>query len=119
MKKVILVIRDGWGFNPKKGKNAIKAADTKNTDMLESKYPHTLLNASGKAVGLPKGFQGNSEVGHLTIGSGRIILQPMIRINKAIKSGKFFKNKALLKAIKNCKKNKSAMHLMGLLQGFL
>ncbi len=116
MKKVILVIRDGWGFNQKKEKNAIKAADTKNTDMLTRKYSHTLLNTSGQAVGLPKGFQGNSEVGHLTIGSGRIILQPMIRINKAIESGEFFKNKAFLKAVKNCKKNKSTMHLMGLLQ---
>ncbi len=116
MKKVILVIRDGWGFNPKKEKNAIKAANTKNTDRLMKEYPNTLLNASGQAVGLPKGFQGNSEVGHLTIGSGRIVFQPMERINKAIKTGKFFKNKAFLKAIKSCKKNKSTMHLMGLLQ---
>ena len=116
MKKVILVIRDGWGFSPKKEKNAIRAANTENTDRLMKECPNTLLNASGRAVGLPKGFQGNSEVGHLTIGSGRIILQPMIRINKAIKSREFFKNKALLKAVENCKKNKSAMHLIGLLQ---
>jgi len=116
MKKVILVIRDGWGFNPKKEKNAIRAANTENTDRLMKNYPTVLLNASGKAVGLPKGFQGNSEVGHLTIGSGRIIFQPMERINKAIKTGKFFKNKEFLKAIKNCKKNKSTMHLIGLLQ---
>ena len=67
MKKVILVIRDGWGFNPKKEKNAMRAANTKNTDKLMKEYPTTLINASGKAVGLPKGFQGNSEIGHLTI----------------------------------------------------
>lgn len=116
MRKVILVIRDGWGYNPKKENNAIAAAKTPNTDMLMKKYPNTLLNCSGEAVGLPEGYQGNSEVGHLTIGSGRIIFQPLVRINKAIESGEFFKNKAFLKAIENCKKNATSLHLIGLLQ---
>jgi len=116
VKKVILVIRDGWGHNPEKSNNAIVAANTVNTDTLMHKYPNTLLSCSGEAVGLPKGFQGNSEVGHLTIGSGRINFQPMVRINKAIESGEFFKNKAFLAAVKNCKKNKSSLHLIGLLQ---
>ncbi len=116
MKKVILVIRDGWGFNPKEEKNAIFFADTPETDGLMKDYPNTLLKCSGKAVGLPKGYQGNSEVGHLTIGSGRINFQPMARINKAIESGEFFKNKAFLDAIKNCRKNNSRLHIIGLLQ---
>jgi len=116
MRKIILVIRDGWGYNPKKELNAIACAKTPNTDRLMLEYPNALLECSGEAVGLPPGYQGNSEVGHLTIGSGRIIFQPMQRINKAIETGDFFKNKAFLKAIENCKKNKSALHLIGLLQ---
>lgn len=116
MKRVILVIRDGWGYNPRKTENAIAEAGTPNTDYLMKKYPNTLLKASGNAVGLPEGYQGNSEVGHLTIGSGRIMLQPMVRINKAIKTGEFFRNKALLGAINNCKRNKTKLHLIGLLQ---
>lgn len=116
MHKVILLIRDGWGYNPAKKGNAIATAKTPNTDALMKKYPHTLLQCSGEAVGLSKGFQGNSEVGHLTIGSGRIIFQPMERINYDIANGDFFKNPAFLKAIENCKKHKTALHLIGLLQ---
>ncbi len=116
MKKVILVIRDGWGFNPKKEQNAIAAAKTPNTNRLMQEYPNTLLKCSGEAVGLGKGYQGNSEVGHLTIGSGRIIWQPMERINNAIAKGEFFKNPAFLKAIENCRRNKTRLHLIGLLQ---
>lgn len=116
MKKVILVIRDGWGYRKEKKDNAILAAKTPNANRLMKEYPNTLLKCSGKAVGLTRGFQGNSEVGHLTIGSGRIIFQPMERINHSIKTGEFFKNPAFLKAIKNCKENNSAMHLIGLLQ---
>ncbi len=116
MKKVVLVIRDGWGFNPKQEKNAIFAANTENTDRLMKEYPNTLLECAGEAVGLPKGYQGNSEVGHMTIGSGRVIFQPMVRINKAIESGEFFKNRAFLQAIENCRKHNSALHLIGLLQ---
>jgi len=79
-------------------------------------YPNTLIDCAGEAVGLPKGYQGNSEVGHMTIGSGRILFQPFARINKAIETGDFFKNKYFLGAINNCKKNKTNLHLMGLLQ---
>ncbi len=115
-KSVVLIIRDGWGYSPKKKNNFIASAKTPNEDFYLKNYPHGLLKASGQAVGLNKGYQGNSEVGHLTLGSGRIILQSMIKINKAIKNGEFFKNKALLKTIEKCKKNKSSLHLIGLLQ---
>jgi 2,3-bisphosphoglycerate-independent phosphoglycerate mutase len=84
--------------------------------MLMRTYPNTLLAASGEAVGLPEGYQGNSEVGHLTMGIGRIPYQPMVRIDHSIQSREFFKNKAFQKAVKNCKKHKSRMHLIGLLQ---
>ncbi len=114
--KVILVIRDGWGYRKSPVKNAVRAAKTPETDALMKKYPNTLLKAAGEAVGLPKGYQGNSEVGHMALGAGRIIKQSLTRINKAIKTGKFFEKPALRKAIDNCKKNKSALHIMGLLQ---
>lgn len=113
--KVILVIRDGWGYNKSHKNNAIYQ-NAPYTEQLMKKYPNTLLKASGEAVGLPKGYQGNSEVGHLTIGSGRILFQPLPRINQAIKDKTFFKNKAFLKAINNCKKHNTTLHLMGLLQ---
>ena len=116
MRKIILIIRDGWGYRKDCKNNAICQAGTSNTDKLMKEYPNVLLNASGEAVGLPKGYQGNSEVGHLTIGSGRIIYQPMVRINKSIETGEFFKNKAFLGAINNCKKHKSKLHIIGLLQ---
>ncbi|MEM4598175.1 MAG: 2,3-bisphosphoglycerate-independent phosphoglycerate mutase [Candidatus Diapherotrites archaeon] len=116
MRKIIMVIRDGWGYNPKKEGNAIANAKTPNTNFLMKNFPNTLLCCSGEAVGLPEGYQGNSEVGHMTIGSGRILFQPMVRIDKAINSGDFFKNKAFKAAAENCKKHCSAMHLIGLLQ---
>ena len=90
---VILIIRDGWGYNPKREFNYIKQAKTPNEDRYLKTYSHTLLKASGEAVGLEKGYQGNSEVGHLTLGSGRIIFQSLPRINQSIKSGEFFKKK--------------------------
>jgi len=114
--KVILVIRDGWGFNPKKENNFIASTPTPRTDELMKKYPNTLLKCSGESVGLPKGYQGNSEVGHMTIGSGRIIYQSLERINNSITQGEFFKNKAFLGAIENAKKHKSVLHLIGLIQ---
>ena len=89
-RKVILVIRDGWGYRKAKKDNAIATTPTPNTTKLMKTYPNTLLNASGEAVGLPKGYQGNSEVGHMTIGSGRIIYQSMERINHSIKDESFF-----------------------------
>jgi len=116
MKKVFLIIRDGWGYRKESKDNAILEQGTPNTDVLMKSYPNVLLEASGEAVGLPDGYQGNSEVGHLTIGSGRIMFQPMVRINKSIESGDFFKRKAFLDAIENCKKNSSKLHIIGLLQ---
>lgn len=113
---VIFVIRDGWGFNKKTKLNAIAQANIPNTKELEKKYPTALLDCSGEAVGLIKGYQGNSEVGHMTIGSGRIIFQSLIRINKAIKDKSFFEIPEFLEAIDNCKRNNSALHIIGLLQ---
>ncbi len=113
---VILIIRDGWGYNPKKKDNPIALAKTPNEDYYLKNYKSGLLAASGEAVGLEKGFQGNSEVGHLTLGSGRVMFQSMTRIDKAISTGEFFKNKILLEVINKCKKNKTSLHLIGLLQ---
>ncbi|MDD5054483.1 MAG: 2,3-bisphosphoglycerate-independent phosphoglycerate mutase [Candidatus Nanoarchaeia archaeon] len=114
--KTILLIRDGWGYRKSKDKNAIAKAKPEFHNHLIKNYPNTLLKASGQAVGLPKGFQGNSEVGHLTIGSGRIILQSLEKINHSIKSKEFFNNKELLSAIENAKKQNSTLHIMGLFQ---
>jgi len=114
--KAILIIRDGWGYRKSESKNAIFSARPKFHNYLLKNYPNILIKASGEAVGLPKGFQGNSEVGHLTIGSGRIILQSMEKINQSIKSGDFYKNEELLKAIENAKINSSTLHIMGLFQ---
>jgi 2,3-bisphosphoglycerate-independent phosphoglycerate mutase len=115
-KSVILIIRDGWGYNPKKNNNAVKSANTPNENYYLKNFPNGLLSASGEAVGLDKGYQGNSEVGHLTIGSGRIIYQSLPRINQSIKDGSFFRNQAFLKTINHCRKNNSTLHLIGLLQ---
>lgn len=114
--RVILVIRDGWGYRKEKKDNALFEVPTPNTDWIMKGYPNVLLKASGEAVGLPKGYQGNSEVGHMTIGSGRIIYQSLEKINAAIKKGTFFKIQEFLKAIDNCKKNRTKLHLIGLLQ---
>lgn len=113
---LILIIRDGWGYNPKKEKNFIKLSKTPNEDFYLKNYPNALLKTSGEAVGLIKGYQGNSEVGHLTIGAGRIILQDLMKINKAIENKEFFKNKSFINTINSCKKHKSNLHLIGLLQ---
>jgi len=93
MQKVILVIRDGWGYRKEKKDNLIFEAKTPFNDKLLQTYPNVLINCSGESVGLPKNFQGNSEVGHITIGSGRKIIQSLTRINKAITDKSFFKNK--------------------------
>lgn len=114
--KVILVIRDGWGYRKSKRLNAIARAKTPYDDDLRKNYPWIIIKASGEAVGLPKNYQGNSEVGHLTIGSGRIIDQSLVRINKSIKNGSFFKKEALIRAIENCCRKNSKLHLIGLLQ---
>ena len=115
MKKVLLTIIDGFGYREEKKGNAVIAANPENIISLWNKYPHTTLEASGEAVGLPKGQMGNSEVGHLNIGAGRVVDQPLMQINHAIEDGSFFKNEVLLDVINQCKKNKSNLHLFCLL----
>ena len=109
-----LLILDGFGWRNASDFNAIKTDGAVNIMSLWNKYPHTTINASGMDVGLPDGQMGNSEVGHLNIGAGRIVYQEYTRISKSISDGDFFHNDAFLGAISNCKKYDSALHLMGL-----
>ena len=112
---VVLCIMDGFGNNPSEYGNAIKAAKTPNLDKLMAEYPMTYIGASGMDVGLPDGQMGNSEVGHTNIGAGRVVYQELTRITKSIQDGDFFENEVLVGAIENCKKNGTALHLIGLL----
>ena len=107
---VALVILDGWGLAPPGPGNAVELADTPVFDRLWAEYPHTTLEASGEAVGLPPGQMGNSEVGHLTIGSGRVLFQDLMRVNKSIADGSFFENPALVSAFERGE----SVHLLGL-----
>ncbi len=111
----VLMILDGYGLNETKKGNAVAQADTPVMDRLMKECPFVKGNASGMAVGLPDGQMGNSEVGHLNMGAGRIVYQELTRITKEINDGTFFENEALLKAVENCKKNDSAFHAFGLL----
>ncbi|WP_033160255.1 2,3-bisphosphoglycerate-independent phosphoglycerate mutase [Mycoplasmoides alvi] len=113
-KQVLLMILDGYGISKNKTGNAVMNAKTPYLDQLQSKYPHIEIKASGTAVGLPKGQIGNSEVGHLHIGAGRVIYTGLSLINKSIMDKTFEQNKALLNAIKHAKTNKSKFHVMGL-----
>lgn len=112
---VTLIILDGFGISKEKFGNAITSAGTPNLDKLIRMYPNTTLKASGNAVGLPEGQMGNSEVGHLTLGGGRVILQDLMKIDNDIKTKAFFNNKNLLKALNHAKEKNSALHIMGLL----
>ena len=112
--RVILIILDGWGAAPPSFGNAISTANTPTLDALEKSHPSLLLQASGIAVGLPWGEEGNSEVGHLNLGAGRIILQYIPRIISSIRDGSFFENPALKNAALHVKSNDSTLHLMGL-----
>jgi 2,3-bisphosphoglycerate-independent phosphoglycerate mutase len=114
-KPVMLMILDGFGLTDKAEGNAVKAANKPNIDDIFTHYYSTTLGASGLSVGLPDGQMGNSEVGHLNIGAGRVVYQSLTRITKSIKDGDFFENPALTDAVKNAKENNSALHLMGLL----
>jgi 2,3-bisphosphoglycerate-independent phosphoglycerate mutase len=114
-KPLLLMILDGWGIAPPSPYNAVTQAKTPNLQGCFQNYPHTQLLCSGENVGLPAGQMGNSEVGHLNIGAGRIIYQDLTRITKAIKDGDFFKNQVLLEAMTNAKTAGHALHLMGLL----
>ena len=110
-----LIIIDGWGYSSKREGNAIAMAAKPYYDEICERYPHTLLEASGERVGLPAGVMGNSEVGHLNLGAGRVIRMDVSRIGHEIETGEFFKNSALLKAIAGVKQRNRALHLMGLL----
>jgi 2,3-bisphosphoglycerate-independent phosphoglycerate mutase len=113
-KKVVLIIMDGWGEGAKTKANAIYNANTPFVDSLYKNYPHSHLLTSGENVGLPEGQMGNSEVGHLNIGAGRIVYQDLVKINLAIKDGSFHKHPVILDAINYAKKNNKKLHLMGL-----
>ena len=114
-KLTMLMILDGFGKNHTKDGNAIETANTPNIDELMKRNPTTTIYTSGLSVGLPEGQMGNSEVGHTNIGAGRIVYQELTRITKSIEDGDFFSNEELCKAIENCKKNNSKLHIMGLL----
>lgn len=110
-----LIIMDGFGLSDEVKGNAVRGANTPVLDRLNGEYAHTQLSASGLDVGLPAGQMGNSEVGHTNIGAGRVVYQELTRITKSIQDGDFFTNEALVGAMENCKKNSSALHLMGLM----
>ncbi len=113
---VCLIIRDGWGKGPDDTTNGIREAKTPFSDEYEKTQPTTVIKTSGIAVGLPEGYQGNSEVGHLNIGAGRVVYQSLTRIDKSISDGDFYTNPALLKAVRSAKERSSTLHLMGLIQ---
>ncbi len=115
-KPVCLIIRDGWGIGNGSDNDMIKTANTPFTDAFEATYPTTSLLTDGEAVGLPDGTMGNSEVGHINIGAGRVVYQSLTRIDKSIREGDFFQNKALLEAIEVAKERGSKLHLVGLIQ---
>ena len=114
MKPVLLMILDGFGLYKDYPGNAISLAKTENLDKLYETCPHTEIYASEKWVGLPMGQMGNSEVGHLNIGAGRVVFQDLTRIGNEIDNGNFYHNQMFLKAVENAKKNNSSLHLMGL-----
>src|ERR1051326_8811596 len=114
-KPVVLVVLDGWGYRPEREGNAIALANTPTWDALVSKHPRTRLEASGLAVGLPAGQMGNSEVGHLNLGAGRIVMQDLVRIDESIRDGSFFTNRTLVEQITAAVKSGNRVHLVGLI----
>src|SRR6185295_1184214 len=114
-KKVLLMILDGWGIAKNLKVSAIDAAKTPYINSLYKKYPHSKLQASGLAVGLPEGQMGNSEVGHMNIGAGRVVYQDLVRVNKAVEEKELDTNPVLLDAFEYAKKNNKSVHFMGLL----
>ena len=113
-KPILLCILDGYGLREESHGNAIKLANTPNINYLLNNYPNTTLEASGEYVGLPDGQMGNSEVGHMNIGAGRIVWQSLSRINNSIKTGEFNSNEAIVEAINNAKNNNKKFHIFGL-----
>ena len=115
MKPVILIVLDGYGIAPKSNGNAIEKAHPNYIKSLMNDYPHTLLSASGLAVGLPEGEVGNTEVGHINLGAGRVVIQDLPRINASISNGSFYKNSAFKRAITHIKKTNGKLHILGLI----
>src|SRR5690606_26593987 len=113
VKPVLLCILDGWGLRREREAKANAQAAKPNVDMFDERYPHTRLETSGLAVGLPEGQMGNSEVGHTNLGAGRIVYQDLVRINRAIEEGSFMRDPVLCKAMHAAKENGRALHLMG------
>jgi 2,3-bisphosphoglycerate-independent phosphoglycerate mutase len=111
----MLMILDGWGINPDREMNAVALADTPCLDRLQQEYPHTRLKCSGEAVGLPAGIMGNSEVGHMNIGAGRVVYQDLLRIDRAIREESFFDNPALTAVMDQAAADGKALHLLGLI----
>jgi 2,3-bisphosphoglycerate-independent phosphoglycerate mutase len=116
MRPVCIIVRDGWGYNENPEGNAVLAAYTPNTDSYKEKYPWCLLDASGEAVGLPDGYQGSSEVGHLNMGAGRIVIQELKRIDDGLATGMLFRGDAWKRLVENWRVHNSRLHLLGLLQ---
>ena len=112
---VVLIVLDGWGYRAEREYNAIELGKTPVWHGLWSSYPHTLLEASGLAVGLPPGQMGNSEVGHLTLGAGRVVPQDLVRISQSIESGEFFRLEPLAALCTALEKSGGTLHLIGLL----
>src|SRR6187455_1677413 len=113
-KKLILIIMDGWGLGKIKSSDAIQHAKTPFVSSLYKKYPNATLVTCGEDVGLPDGQMGNSEVGHLNLGAGRIVYQELQRINVAVRNGEFARNETLLNALHYAKQNNKALYLIGL-----
>ncbi len=116
VKPVVLIVRDGWGLNYREKGNSVFEAATPVMDRLKSRYPWTLLDASGEPVGLPDGYQGSSEVGHLNMGAGRIVIQELKRIDDGLRDGSLFETEQWKRIVDNWKTNASRLHLFGLLQ---
>jgi 2,3-bisphosphoglycerate-independent phosphoglycerate mutase len=114
---VVLIVLDGWGVAPPGPENAVSLAATPVFDRLAAQYPHGVLEASGPAVGLPPGQMGNSEVGHLNIGAGRVVYQDLTRISLAVEDGSFYENRVLRQACAKAVGRGSRLHLMGLVSG--
>ena len=112
---VVLVVLDGWGYRAEQEGNAIALAQTPVWDALTARYPRTLLAASGLAVGLPEHQIGNSEVGHLNLGAGRVVTQDLVRIDRAIADGSFFRTQAFVDACRRAKQSQGTVHLVGLI----
>src|SRR5579859_3266908 len=115
VRPVALIVMDGYGCNPRREGNAIEAANRPVLTRLWAECPHTEVKASGLAVGLPEGQMGNSEVGHLNLGAGKVVYQDFTKISRAIADGSFFRNEAMLGAMRHVRERGSALHIMGLI----